>query len=324
MIKRYRWHILFWLVYFAGWSWFSVSYYRESMGLALCVTAAYAVGQAPLIYLTMYKWIPRYLRPRKILGFVTRVVAALVCASAFTTFAVHVLLGSRLVLSIGAMAGYMLLGNVYWVILVIVAVTLRDRFRLERERTQTELRFLKSQMNPHFLFNALNSIYVLIRKDPDLAEHTLAGFSDMLRYQLYDCAADLISVDKEVAYLENYIRLEQLRKGEDLHIEYEKQKSVERFTIAPLLIFPLIENAFKYVSSHRDRENRIHIRLGYTEPTFRLEVTNMTDGTNTRPPGGIGLDNLRRRLTLLYPHKHRLEITHTKDDHSATLQVQIL
>ncbi len=330
-IKKRRWHILFWLVYFVGWSWFSVSQYHEALWEAILVTAAYALGQGPLIYLIAYTWIPRYLRPRKTVNFLWRVLAGLLCTTLFTTIAVHLLLGSRLTLPTTAMAGYVFLGNTYWVILTVVAVTLRDRFRLERERNQTELRFLKSQMNPHFLFNALNSIYVLIRKDPDLAEYTLAGFSDMLRYQLYDCAGDHISIDKEIAYLENYMRLEQLRKGDDLIVEYEKQRSLGHFTLAPLLIFPLIENAFKYVSSYPDRENhenRITIRLTYNEPTFQLEVINTTDGISSRPlhgkNGGIGLENLRRRLTLLYPNRHHLEIKCTDDEYSATLQVQIL
>ena len=325
-MNRYRWHILFWVLYFAGWSWFSIRIYHESVWLALAVTAAYALGHAPLLYLTVYRWIPRYMRPRKTGGFVLRVLGGLAYATGMTTLCVHLLLGSRLDMHLGALCGYILLGNVYWVILALVVVTIRDRFRQERERTQTELRFLKSQMNPHFLFNALNSIYVLIRKDPDLAEHTLAGFSDMLRYQLYECASDLISVDKEVAYLENYIRLEQLRKGESLCVAYDKQEGFGRFTIAPLLIFPLIENAFKYVSSYPDRENRIAVRLSYTEPMFRLDVSNTTEpeGGAAAHKGGLGLETLRRRLTLLYPNRHQLDIQQEKETYSATLQVQVL
>jgi sensor histidine kinase YesM len=326
-IRWYRWHILFWSLYLAGWTFFATRTYRETPGQALLVTIAYSLGQGPLLYLLVYRWIPRLMKPRKTVHFIIRVVAGLAIGAGFTTIAVYLLLGNLLTMSWAALAGYTLLGNTYWVVLAVVVVTIRDRYRQEKQRSQTELRFLKSQMNPHFLFNALNSIYVLIRKDPDLAEHTLAGFSDMLRYQLYECASDHISVEREVTYLENFMRLEQLRKGDTLSVTYEKQKRFGHFTIAPLLIFPLVENAFKYVSSYPDKANEVGVRLSYIEPLFVLEVTNTIEPGATGEegrPGGIGLDNLRRRLALLYPGRHQLHLQQTGNTYTATLQVQVI
>jgi LytS/YehU family sensor histidine kinase len=193
-------------------------------------------------------------------------------------------------------------------------------------------------MNPHFLFNAINSIYVLIRKDPGLAEHTLARFSDMLRYQLYDCTTDYIPIEKEITYLENYIRLEQLRKGPMLSIDFEPAPAVRHFSVAPLLLMPLVENAFKFVSSYTDRDNQVRIGLYFSPPEFRFEITNTVDvspagsprenntptrSSNAGTPGGIGLENVRRRLELLYPNRHVLQIEAAREYYSVSLKIQL-
>jgi LytS/YehU family sensor histidine kinase len=190
-------------------------------------------------------------------------------------------------------------------------------------------------MNPHFLFNAINSIYVLIRKDPDLAEHTLARFSEMLRYQLYDCATDFIPIEKEIAYLENYMRLEQLRKGSMLTLDYCTEETVRHFSVAPLLLMPLVENAFKFVSSFTDRDNKVCIRLFFNDGRFLFEIGNTVDefGPLSRPgnppeqtgaaASGIGLENIRRRLELLYPMRHTLAIDAGREYYNVSLKLQL-
>jgi sensor histidine kinase YesM len=327
MMKKVRWHILFWLLYFAGWTWFSVRQYHSPLGLALAVTGVWFVGQASMIYMVIYRLVPRYLKPKRGGLFVLYLVLAVSVASVFITGGSYALI--KFPIDWRAYFGYTLLGNAYWAFLALAFTIIRDRLRterrnqrLEKERVESELRFLKSQMNPHFLFNALNSIYVLIRKDPDLAEHSLAGFSEMLRYQLYECAADLIPIEKETAYLDNYIRLEELRKGNSFKLTYHKE-GTHTFFIAPLLIMPLVENAFKYVSSFPDKENWVWINLTYREPVFTLEVRNTVGEEAGLHQGGIGQDNLRKRLGLLYPGLHRLEIREPAGIYSVTLTIQI-
>jgi two-component system, LytTR family, sensor kinase len=360
-LLRFRWHILFWVLYFIGWTSLSVYSYRIPVWIALVVTLAWFLGQAAMIYLTVYRWVPRFLKPRRIGLFVGALAGTLFGGAIFTSVSGYGFLKLTMAsypYSFSAFFGYVILGNVYWVLLAVGVTVLRDRLRndrrnqrLEKEHTENELRFLKSQMNPHFLFNAINSIYVLIRKDPDLAEHTLARFSDMLRYQLYDCSTDFIPIEKEITYLENYIRLEQLRKGPALTIDYTTEEAIRHFSIAPLLLMPLVENAFKFVSSFTDRENQVRIRLLSGSPQFHLEISNtvddpapvstnpgsMTPGpprttsastgakTGSEPPsGGIGLENVRRRLELLYPKKHSLEIEANKEHYTVSLKLQVV
>jgi len=335
---RYRWHILFWVLYFIGWTWFSVSSYRTPVWNALGITLAYFLGQASMIYLTIYRWMPRLLKPRRIGLFFLAVTITMLCCAAFTTLCVSPYvkaIPSNYSISIATFFWYVLSGNVYWEFVAIGLKILRDKLRndhrnqrLEKEHIENELRFLKSQMNPHFLFNAINSIYVLIRKDPALAEHTLARFSDMLRYQLYDCATDFIPIEKEITYLENYIRLEQLRKGTMLILDYEAQETVRDFSIAPLLLIPLVENAFKFVSSYTHRENRVCVRLRFDHSQFQLEITNTVDEPASAkgpgsPAGGVGLENVRRRLELLYPGRHVLEIDPGGGHYTVSLKLQV-
>jgi two-component system LytT family sensor kinase len=338
---RFRWHILFWIAYFIGWAWFSVSFYHTPVWKALGITLAFFLGQAPMIYLAFYRWMPRLLKPRRIGLFFLAVTITMLCCAAFTTLCVSPFfktIPAYYDISLSTFFLYVLSGNIYWGFLAIGLKIVRDKIRndrrnqrLEKEHTENELRFLKSQMNPHFLFNAINSIYVLIRKDPGLAEHTLARFSDMLRYQLYDCATDFIPIEKEITYLENYIRLEQLRKGPMLNIDYSAEETVGHFAIAPLLLMPLVENAFKFVSSFTDQPNTVRIRLSFDDGQFVFGIGNTVDefvysspGSPDRkkPNSGIGLENVRRRLELLYPMQHTLTIDAEKEYYTVLLKIK--
>ncbi|HXB96297.1 MAG TPA: histidine kinase [Puia sp.] len=338
LLVRYRWHILFWVLYYIGWSSLSVFAYHEPLWLGVAVTTAWFLGQTTMIYLAVYRWVPRLLRPGRIWLFVFALLATIFCASVFTSVAMNALLKANMPsypLPLSTLFWYVFSGNAFWCIMAVGFNIIRDRLRndrrnqrLEKEHIENELRFLKSQMNPHFLFNAINSIYVLIKKDPALAEHTLASFSDMLRYQLYDCATDYIPIEKEITYLENYIQLEQLRKGSMLHLDYAAEDTVRDFSMAPLLLMPLVENAFKFVSSYTHRANRIRIRLRCDHSQFQLEIGNTVDevekSARREGAGGVGMENVRRRLELLYPGRHALEIDTGREYYTVSLKIQVL
>jgi two-component system LytT family sensor kinase len=332
-LHRFGWHILFWALYFIGWTSFATYTYQQAVWLSLAITLAWFLGQATMIYLAIYVWIPRFLKPGRIWVFIFMLIVSIFIAAIFTStgmYGLQKLAASSQTLPFSNLFGYVCLGNTYWIIMAVGLAVLRDRLRndrrnqrLEKEHAENELRFLKSQMNPHFLFNAINSIYVLIRKDPGLAEHTLARFSDMLRYQLYDCATDFIPIEKEITYLENYMRLEQLRKGSMLSLDYNTEETVGHFSIAPLLLMPLVENAFKFVSSFTDRDNQVRIHLHFCDGQFIFEIGNTVDGPRTTAVGGIGLENVRRRLELLYPSRHTLTVDSNSEFYNVSLKLQV-
>jgi two-component system LytT family sensor kinase len=200
----------------------------------------------------------------------------------------------------------------------------RQRLRqMEVEKLNTELEFLKLQINPHFLFNSLNTIFFQIDKNNTDARETLTKFSDMLRFQLYECNGHEMPLDKEIAYLKNYVDLQRLRKDERYQIEFAVTGGGISFSLAPLLLMPLVENAFKYISNFPEGNNKLSIRINANPDQLELRVMNTKDlrRPDHHPAGGIGLKNLRRRLELQYPDRHALEINETKAEFEAVLKL---
>jgi LytS/YehU family sensor histidine kinase len=217
-----------------------------------------------------------------------------------------------------------------WIVVAIFSsvVVLAQRYqtdqyrkRLERERLETELNFLKAQINPHFLFNALNSIFVLIGPENKTAGNALLKFSGLLRYQLYECTESKVSLAKELDSLKNYIELAEMRNDDNLKLHYEFPEETEGWYIAPFLLVPLVENAFKHISHYQERENSIGIRVTLTGVRFHFSIDNTYDtGIATASKNsGIGLRNVRRRLELLYPGRHELTIEKEHGVHKLNL-----
>lgn len=187
---------------------------------------------------------------------------------------------------------------------------------LEKEKLATELNYLRYQFNPHFLFNTINSIFFLIHKNPDMASASLARFSELLRYQLYECNGERIPLSGEIAYLENFIGLEKLRQSSMLGLEVDIcREETDAVTIAPFLLMTFVENAFKHVSRHTDRPNWITIQLRQKGRQLDFRVDNSSSSLESGHLlhySGIGLRNVQRRLDLLYPGRHNLSI-HNED-----------
>ncbi|MCR8560535.1 histidine kinase [Mucilaginibacter sp. BJC16-A38] len=198
---------------------------------------------------------------------------------------------------------------------------------LEKEKLETELKFLKYQFNPHFLFNSINSIFFLIHKNPDMASDSLAKFSDLLRHQLYESNDNQIPLDKELSYLENFIELEKLRQNKDVEVDFAIDlPQVMSLGIAPFILMTFVENAFKHISRHFDKANWISIKLEIVDFQLNLFVANSTDPIETRQVvtyGGIGLQNVKRRLDLVYPGQYKLDIKNEPGIFEVKLQLTL-
>jgi LytS/YehU family sensor histidine kinase len=220
----------------------------------------------------------------------------------------------------------------FWVLLVTVGRMILDNLRTqqllelsEKEKIENELNFLKAQINPHALFNSLNTIYGQIDKNNTVAKNTLLQFSELLRYQLYDCSAEKVPLEKELAYIKNYVSFQQLRKGENLKVSVELCQVDPRLEIAPLLWIVLIENAFKHVSNFSGAENKISIQAYMEKADLVFLITNTTEVSGRPFPkemSGIGMINLNRRLELLYPRKYDLNIQHDQGLYQAKLTLK--
>jgi len=206
----------------------------------------------------------------------------------------------------------------------------RRQQELEKEKLETELKFLKSQMNPHFLFNTINSIFVLIHKNPTMASESLAKFSDLLRYQLYECNEQQIPFEQELSYLENYIELQELREDHDrIRLDMAiAPYATGDYMIAPFVLIPLIENAFKHVSRKNDQSNWINMELRVEKQQLYFCITNSISSTHhssteAMRQGGIGLKNVKRRLDLIYPAKHELMIHQNDNQFEIELRLEL-
>ncbi|MGI8952673.1 MAG: sensor histidine kinase [Chitinophagaceae bacterium] len=197
---------------------------------------------------------------------------------------------------------------------------------IEKEKVVNELNFLKAQNNPHFLFNSLNSIYFQIDKNNKEARGSLMQLSEMLRYQLYECSAEKIPIEKEITYLKNYIELQKVRLNKNYLISFKAEPVLKNFSIAPLLIMPLIENAFKHVSNFIEKINEIKINLSFENGVLLCEINNTIEKIPAEPKdsdGGIGLKNMRRRLEILYPDNYDLKCEKNDLYYHSQLRLQI-
>lgn len=202
---------------------------------------------------------------------------------------------------------FFLLGGLFC---LIVDFYKRDKISKETEaqRTETELQFLKAQLNPHFLFNSLNSVYSLVRNKSNDASEAVLTLSELMRYMLYEANQEIVPLSKEITYIKNYVSLQLLRlsNGEDVKLsikgEYEKKN------IYPLLLISFIENAFKYGTDFRGVTD-IQIKIEVIDSTLTFMVSNIIGVyRKNRDNSGVGLSNIKNRLKLLYPDLHTLDI----------------
>ncbi len=201
----------------------------------------------------------------------------------------------------------------------------RTKQELLVENHNAELKYLKAQLNPHFLFNGINSIYHLIGKNDANAKNTLLKFSNLLRYQLYESNTNKIQLYKELNYIEEYISIEQIRKGSDIVLKLDITIERKDNLIMPLLLIPFIENAFKYVSNHNETEkNIISISISEKDNILKLSVYNTKDASlPENRSGGIGLKNVKKRLELLYKNNFSLAIDATKNTYNVELKIRL-
>jgi two-component system LytT family sensor kinase len=188
--------------------------------------------------------------------------------------------------------------------------------KLTNDHLQTELKFLKAQYHPHFLFNALNTVYFQMDENIDEAKKSIEKFSELLRYQLYD-QQQTVAASSEIHYLQNFIELQKIRSSDKLKLQVNFDTSLNGQQVYPLLFLPLVENAFKYVGGDyyisidaRSRDNQIEFTVENSLPDG---LGWMMDKTDIQKRSGIGLENLKRRLELLYPGKHTFR-TEQKDN----------
>ena len=181
---------------------------------------------------------------------------------------------------------------------------------------------LRSQINPHFLFNTLNNISALIEYDRNKAQETVEKLSEMMSYMVYEGNEGFIYIKDELNFIKNYIHLQEIRIGKENFAEINTKNVPGEMKIATMLLIPLVENAFKYCDKSVEKGILIHMTADKKEICFMVKNIISKDSTNNLEKGGFGLKNLKERLVLLYPEKHSLEINKQNNFFSAKLCIQ--
>jgi len=335
-IKYKLHHLIIWMLVFG--LWFFLRYEDYALeATAFKVTLIKVADLALMVYITNYLLIPKLLYKRQYFWFGLSFIVVILTSSIVKMNILAQITNNPALLSVSGNLKARIYDNIiphFFLVLSSAAFKLMMDYtkmqqrmvEMAKEKAEAELNFLKSQINPHFLFNSLNSVYFLIEKNNVEARGALHKFSAMLRYQLYEMNGDKIAIEKEMEYLKDYVDLQKLRKDENYAVTFNCSPDVKGFSIEPLLLVPFVENAFKHISHHKNQLNFIKLDLWATNGFFHFILENSKEAVekNTDKHAGIGLTNVKRRLELLYSGKHKLEIKNSYDRFSVSLQLQII
>jgi sensor histidine kinase YesM len=315
--KRYAFHVLFWVMYAVFMVLFTGGYIEKRGWLFSLMPISLYIGlMAILVYGHTLILIPRLLERKKILLYIT--CLALLILSYTVAECVNQRFWSSIVYpKNNETIASNFIWNFFYAFCFILNSTLlyfTQRWSDQRQQVnqiqisqlETELKYLRSQINPHFLFNGLNTIYGTIDIENEEARDMVVQFSDLLRYNIYEADTELIEIGKEAIYLENYVALQKARSNDNLSVKLYIGITDKSLKIAPLIFVAFIENAFKYAS--RDLPvNEISIALKQNDNRIIFECDNsfVKQSDNKK---GIGLMNVTRRLELIYKDKYSLEV----------------
>ena len=319
MIFRNRWwqHLIFWGAALA----ILFSIFKSSGSLEkidVIYTLIFTVPLCAVVYLNLYIFIPRLLRNEKYLFYVLSALVLLGGGALFLYFLfdswIDLVLPGYYFISYYSIPTLMLFTGSFLVLTTLLKLS-RSWFmlmRLERTTSSQRLQSLQSQINPHFLLNSLQTIYALSLEKSERTPEVILQLSDILKYNLYDTAQPTLSLEKEIRMLKDYVEMYRYRVDQEkAEIRFEISGEAGELLIAPMLLLPFIENAFKHGLRSDTSQTFIHILLEIDGAGLSFRVHNShgsSDEMDLEHKQGIGINNTRQRLDLLYPGKHRLNI----------------
>ena len=197
--------------------------------------------------------------------------------------------------------------------------------QLQKENVESQLQLLKAQVHPHFLFNTLNNIYAYTQNTSPVAAGMVSGLSDLLRFMLYECNQRVVPLSKELKMIKDYISLEQIRYGNKLDIHLDIPEDTNELYITPLLLLPLVENCFKHGTSNMLEQPWVSLQIDLNKNEMRMKLINGKAGERANPEKkpGIGISNVEKRLSLLYPGRHEFSITNDPDVFIVNLKIEL-
>lgn len=328
LLPQTRWiqHVLFWIgIYFFdvwvfGWD-------TQKYGLFFRMVLYEMPGQMILAYVMMYICLPLYMKRHYAEAAAVFILAFFICA-----FTAHALIYygsdyydrevSLFSISKLVVRGFYLFANAAIATIIKLA---RGWYEMQNVKLESELKMLKDQVNPHFMFNTLNNLYGLIEKNPRHAQDMILGLSRILHYMLHESNHPAVSLRKEMGCVRDYIELEKIRYAGNLSVSINQQPETESLSIVPLVIFPFVENSFKHGASETIDVAWINMDCSVYKGEFVFKIENARSDAKTREArsGGIGLYNVRRRLELIYGTDHSLQIIDGHDTFLVVLKIKL-
>lgn len=329
--RRVIYHSLIWLAFLAFLIFNSDTHFSfiEKLSNEIINIGLYAM----IVYFNLYYLIPNYLKSKSIGLYLLLLLIFSLFLTPIKLLIFYLKLSNQSIYQTALINNF----GLYFIINLIVGGSStiakivkdytknqREKQLLEHRNMHNELQFLKSQINPHFLFNTLNNIYSLTLKKSDLAPEMVLKLSDMMRYMLYECNARRVPLKKEIIYLQNYIELESIRfknRGTiNLTLEVIEEKNLQ---IAPLLFIPFLENAIKHGVNQQIENAKVSMKLKVQNGIVEFFIKNNKNTKIANGPGGIGLVNVKRRLNLIYPKAHEIEIQDLKEYYIVSLKINL-
>lgn len=291
-----------------------------------------------LFYVNWFFLVPRFYIPKRYNLYFLLGIALIILASGFrVAFEQHYKI-VPLIAQYQEIAPHFLVRNIvlstslsFFVVVISFLIRIAEFYNIQerqkelllQQKTEAELMLLKAQLNPHFLFNALNNIYALVLTRAEGAANALMSLSQLLRYIIYDAAEDKVLLDKEILYLKYYIELETLRVPDKEVINLDIEAGSDQLEIMPLVFIPFVENSFKHGEIKKGGFINISLKLRDNELEFVCENKLSEKEKVVHTTGGVGLVNSRKRLNLFYPERHKLTIDKNDDVYKLVLKIEL-
>ena len=336
-LLRIALHIFFWICVFAFYTFFygrlSNNFYYSFVHLIY--TSPLYIGAT---YITLYIIIPKFLLKKRykefvissvymVLGVAYLEILIIICLIVLPVNVVPLKWSAPI--NLDSLDIYLRLIGIYIVVFLASSIKLLKHWytmqkknqQLIKEKLEAELNMLKSQVHPHFLFNTLNNLYALTLKKSDKSPDVVLKLSDILDFMLYHSNKDFVELEREIKLVNNYIDLEKLRHSDRLQIDFEIDGDTKNKHIAPMVIFPLVENCFKHGAGSTNQKSWIKLLLQISSDSLNFTAENSKINKPAEKKGGLGLVNLRKRLDLIYPDNYELDIIETDSIFTATLNL---
>lgn len=332
-------HILFWVVIVSTYA-ISAWGYRDNFQQAIIYEVIYLPARMMAVYFNWFYWMPKRLYKNKVRSYLLGMLGVIFGLATLQRYlmvywAYPTFFSGWSVQPAEAFVFFRVVQNMVVIAMPVALSTGMKLFfdwfdqrnraqRLEQEKVAAELQYLKSQVNPHFLFNTLNTIYGLAIEKSMKVPALLLKLSDLLSYSLYESVDRFVGIEREVQLIKDFIALEMERSDNRIRMVWSvKEKTLRGIEVAPLLLIPLVENAFKHGTRDETEQAEISIQLERKGSQVLFSIANSLPNLKVEPQtdSGIGLANLRRRLAILYPEMHELRIE--KDPHSFTATLKL-